>query len=87
MSRLTISINTLVLHILLLHKQTESFFSLKCFNTCNIKIKETEAEREGERASLRVMRHYLWSARCNTVSANFTQKWQEINCNTLLRQD
>lgn len=30
------------------------------------------------------MRHYLWSARCNTLSVNFTQKWQEINCNTLL---
>lgn len=50
-----------------------------------------EGKGEGERRrkarkkehSLRGMRHYLWSARCNTVSVNFTQKWQEINCSTI----
>jgi hypothetical protein len=61
------------------------FFFLKCFNAYNNRITEIKAKKERE--SLRVMRHYLWSARCNTLSVNFTQKWQEINCNTLLRQD
>lgn len=39
------------------------------------KIKKQKRKRKGH--SLRGMRHYLWSARCNTVSVNFTQKWQK----------
>lgn len=81
---LTTNNKTHLFYMYCCHKSSRKFF-LKWFNAHNNRIKEIKAKKEKE--SLRVMRHYLWSARCNTLSVNFTQKWQEINCNTLLRQD
>lgn len=81
---LTTSNKTHLFYMYCCHKSNRKF-CLKWFNAHNNRIKEIKAKKEKE--SLRVMRHYLWSARCNTLSVNFTQKWQEINCNTLLRQD
>lgn len=83
-SGLTMNNKTHLFYMYCCHKSSRKFF-LKSFNAHNNRIKEIKAKKEKE--SLRVMRHYLWSARCNTLSVNFTQKWQEINCNTLLRQD
>lgn len=81
---LTANNKTHLFYMYCCYKSSRKFF-LQWFNAHNNRIKEIKAKKEKE--SLRVMRHYLWSARCNTLSVNFTQKWQEINCNTLLRQD